>query len=428
MTLVELLVVIVILTTIVGAAIPLVSPSNDDRRLREAARTLNTYITGAQARAISTKRPYGIALKRLSRETGRAEDNGVSLELYYVEQPAPYAGFDANSRATVALHPNLPGAVLVRFVTRGNTTGDALPPGWDVDMFPPGMIRPHDVVEINGTRYELLTDTVRNLYTNVANVTVDTATKSFYQDTNLSDNKPVQIVAVPLNNSGQMINPKYDDDGREIGSQSVTYKPPDPYWTPPSPYKILRQPTPASDEPYQLPEGTAIDLRASGVGASEYFYVQGIHDNNQDVMIMFAPEGRVSRVAFNTTPGGVSNTGEFNQTVVDNVFLLLGRRENIAADAVANDPTLQSTITGVTDDEAKAKLRSKLNWLLGNARWIVIGAQSGRITTVENAMVDMAGVYNDYVATWGQRTEELRNEQIKAAREFTREGAQMTGR
>ncbi len=45
MTLIELLVVIVILSTIVGAAIPLLSPSNDDRRLREAARGLNTYIT-----------------------------------------------------------------------------------------------------------------------------------------------------------------------------------------------------------------------------------------------------------------------------------------------------------------------------------------------------------------------------------------------
>src|SRR6186997_3247429 len=76
MTLIELLVVIVILTTIVGAAIPLMSPSNDDRRLREAARALNTYIIGAQTRAIATKRPYGIALKRLSQDTKRAEDNG----------------------------------------------------------------------------------------------------------------------------------------------------------------------------------------------------------------------------------------------------------------------------------------------------------------------------------------------------------------
>src|SRR5215211_4973745 len=122
MTLIELLVVIVILTTIVGAAIPLMSPSNDDRRLREAARGLNTYITGAQTRAIATKRPYGVAFKRLSQDTKRAEDNGVCLEVFYVEQQAPYAGFDANSRACVALHPNLRGLVLIRFVTRGTVT------------------------------------------------------------------------------------------------------------------------------------------------------------------------------------------------------------------------------------------------------------------------------------------------------------------
>src|SRR6476619_271462 len=105
MTLIELLVVIVILTTIVGAAIPLMSPSNDDRRLREAARGLNTYIIGAQTRAISTKRPSGVACKRLSQGTKRAEDNGVSLEAFYGEQQAPYTGFDSNARACVALHP-----------------------------------------------------------------------------------------------------------------------------------------------------------------------------------------------------------------------------------------------------------------------------------------------------------------------------------
>jgi prepilin-type N-terminal cleavage/methylation domain-containing protein len=57
MTLVELLVVIVILTTVVAAAIPIMAPSNVDRQLREASRTLNTFITGAQARAIASGRP-----------------------------------------------------------------------------------------------------------------------------------------------------------------------------------------------------------------------------------------------------------------------------------------------------------------------------------------------------------------------------------
>ncbi len=438
MTLIELLVVIVILTTIVGAAIPLVSPSNDDRRLREAARTLNTYITGAQTRAISTKRPYGIALKRLSRETGRVydpskpetlldNDDGVCLEVFYVEQPAPYAGFDANSRAMVAIHPTRAGCVLVQFVTRGQEGTDSLPIGWDADLVPPGLFRPGDVIEINGTRFELLVDNGTN------DLTSFTFDSNGYYAPILTlhppqGKSPIKILARPINNSGQLTNPRYDNVGLEIGSQGSTYKPPWPYWAPPAPYKILRQPTPASDEPYQLPEGTAIDLRASGIGTTDYFYVSGMHDNDQDVLIMFTPEGRVERVAFSTLPTVTNNIDRFNQPVVDNIFLLVGRRENIEAPAVGNDPTLQSTILGVTLEADQARLRSKLNWLLGNAHWIVIGSQSGRIATIENAFVNMAGLYSNYVGTAGQGSEPLRNEQIKAAREFTREMKQMMGR
>jgi type II secretion system protein H len=70
LTLIELLVVVIILTTVVAAAIPILTPSNEDRRLREAARSLNTFITAAQARAIASGRPYGIALKRLGYRPG----------------------------------------------------------------------------------------------------------------------------------------------------------------------------------------------------------------------------------------------------------------------------------------------------------------------------------------------------------------------
>ena len=96
MTLIELLVVIIILTTLVAAAIPLLSPTNDDRRLREATRGVNTFITGAQTRAIA----LAPAVRRraqaaLARHEAAAEDNGVCLEVFYVEQQPPYAGFDA---------------------------------------------------------------------------------------------------------------------------------------------------------------------------------------------------------------------------------------------------------------------------------------------------------------------------------------------
>ncbi len=265
MTLIELLVVIIIMTTLVAAAIPLLAPSNDDRRLREATRGLNTYITGAQTRAISLHRPYGIALKRLSQDTKRAEDNGVCLEVFYVEQQPPYSGFDANSRACVAIHPTRAGLVLVRFVTRGTTTA-SLPVGWSTDLFPSRTIRPGDVVEINGTQFELLYDNDQ-----LKNIQLDSDSSTYFEvaDKNL----PPQILARPLNDSGQQINPKYDDNGNELPTQPTL----PPYWTGPAPYKILRQATPASDEPYQLPEGTAIDLRASGVGSRAItFTVSGV--------------------------------------------------------------------------------------------------------------------------------------------------------
>jgi type II secretory pathway pseudopilin PulG len=448
MTLIELLVVIVILTTIVGAAIPLLSPSNDDRRLREAARTLNTYIIGAQTRAIATKRPYGIAFKRLSHDTKRDKagdlqnDNGVCLEAYYVEQQPPFTGFDANSRACVSIHPNpptdVPTAVLVRFVTRGTTarSADLLPDGWDKDFFPPSTIRPHDVIEINGTQFELLSDPAANKYMSLAHVTVDSTTKSFYQDLNPNDNSPVRILARPINNSGQQINPRYDDNGNEIGSQSAGSKPPAPYWTLPAPYKIIRQPTPASDEPYQLPEGTAIDLRASGVGSGDYFYWPGLNDNSDGIIVMFAPEGRVARVSFSQLPlTSPDESDTYDKPVVDNIYLLIGRRENIPAPDATNataDPTLSSSEWAkAADDEARDRLRKPLNWLGGSSRWIVIGSQSGRVATIENAFVDVPGVIANPQTPFtsaSQSTEEMRAAQILAAREFTREMSQVGGR
>jgi prepilin-type N-terminal cleavage/methylation domain-containing protein len=428
MTLIELLVVVLILTTIVAAAIPLMSPSNDDRRLREAARGLNTFITGAQTRAIAINRPYGVLLKRLSTDSTKRDDRAVSLELFYIEQPAPYSGYEPNSRVSVAIHPNppvtvgnpaalVPDAVLVRFVTRGTATA-GLPAGWMPDLFPGGTIRVNDVIEINGSRFQLKWP--------YSDITVDTATGYF--NSAGSGNRPAIIIAQPLHDpdhSFARITPRYDDGGAEIGA---TIPAPAPFWTVASPYKVLRQPTPSTDEPYQLPEGVGIDLRASGIGTTDYFYVPGLNDNTSDVMIMFSPDGRVSRVTFSQVP---HNTMPYDKSVVDNLYLLVGRRENAPPPEPGLDPTLQSSITGITNDDDRAKLRTPVNWLNTASTWIVIGSQSGRIATIDNAFVDMASVYIN--GTGGSPahnpgSEELRNDQIAAARAFTREMSQLGGR
>ena len=169
MTLIELLIVIIILTTLVSAAIPLMSPTNDDRRLREASRMVNTFISTAQASAVALQRPFGVAIKRLSKDTAKPDDNAVSVELYYVEQPTPFVGFNEQSMARVALYSPANSSwygggknlVIIEFVTRGSSsipTADFLPAGWDADQVPGGVLRPNDVIEINGTRYQMISD------------------------------------------------------------------------------------------------------------------------------------------------------------------------------------------------------------------------------------------------------------------------------
>jgi prepilin-type N-terminal cleavage/methylation domain-containing protein len=433
MTLIELLVVVVILTTIVAAAIPLLSPSNDDRRMREAARGLNTYITGAQTRAIALNRPYGIILKRLARDTNRADDRGVCLEVFYVEQPPVYAGFSATSRCCVSIRQS--GLAVIKFVARGNMTNDGLPSGWDADVFPSQMIGPGDVIEIGGTKYEMREgDQTGLMRSDPQRQSTKSGVSKYYLPP-----PPGQVPAAlvrPLNDTGQQLNPRYDDDGFSLGADREPGAPTNkksPYWTHPAPYKVLRQPTPASDDPYQLPEGTAIDLRASGVGSDIFFHnpLAGDprhSDNSDDVYIMFAPEGRVSRVTFQLDPFSTNSPPVFDQSVVENLYLLVGRRENVPPPSIgsskADDLSLQaSEVSAANTDELRDKLRRPLNWLGGTSKWVVIGSQSGRIATVENNFVNLATI-----AALGSPSDTLRNEQIKTSRELTREIAQLGGR
>ena len=373
MTLIELLVVIIILTTIVAAAIPLMSPSNDDRRLREAARGLNTFITGAAGpgdRAQPAVRHRAQAAVAGHARRAR-HDNGVCLEVFYVEQPPPYAGFDANSRACVAHSSESAGLVLVRFVTRGTTAPTGLPVGWDADLFPTGMIRPGDVIEINGTRFELL----RRRHN--GNVTIDPTPDVF-------ETRRTQPAWRMIRGPAAQRQRPADQSASTttaVARLARRRRPQPPYWTDAAPYKILRQPTPTSDEPYQLPEGTAIDLRASGVGSRQLLLLsRTMNDNDEGILIMFAPEGRCRGCRTASCPSTAANDRRSIKPVVDNVFLLVGQRENVPPPMSTSDPTLQSAAMdrGRRPTSSVAKLREPINWLSGSSRWVVIGSQSGR--------------------------------------------------
>src|SRR5262249_33076497 len=95
-TLLELLIVLAILLIVTAAAIPLMVPATQNRRMREAARLVSSYFAGARARAIENNRPVGVIMRRF-------DGNPFSMNLAYVEVPPPYSGDFQGATCNVAL-------------------------------------------------------------------------------------------------------------------------------------------------------------------------------------------------------------------------------------------------------------------------------------------------------------------------------------
>lgn len=449
LTLIELLVVIIILTTLVSAAIPLLSPTNDDRRLREASRGVNSFISAAQMKAIQLQRPFGVAIKRLAQDTNTSTnpihaDNAVSVELFYVEQPTPFRGFDDTSAVQLSLDNGSSGGagqLLVQFVRRGDEedqAADGLPDGWDRDPLPPNTVRPGDVIEVQGSRFRFI-DTLG----------MDPPPLFYDSDSGTPDGR---LVTVPINDTGQQIYVKFDDKGYRLGPDrqpSAPNPPPPPFFTYPASYKVLRQPMPASAEPFQMPDGTAIDLRASGqaieIGSSNatgFFYNPDVPSpneadgvNNADpIIVMFTPEGAIERVRFNRKNVAIAGANDniFDGKTVSNIFLLIGRRAIAPPPTVASntdktlDPSNYDSTPSLPTDEQKQTYKEAVNWLRGESRWIVIGAQSGRVVTADNAFVDPRTFL---MPPYDLDPDDVRRaRQIHAAREFAREMVQVGGK
>ncbi len=106
MTLVELLVVLAIIMMVAAATIPRLKPEMDRARVREAARSIQLYLSSARDQAMATGRSVGVQIERLPAE------NGCSMSLTQLETPPLYAGDFTNSvaqAAPYAINPTPPG-------------------------------------------------------------------------------------------------------------------------------------------------------------------------------------------------------------------------------------------------------------------------------------------------------------------------------
>jgi prepilin-type N-terminal cleavage/methylation domain-containing protein len=95
-TLVELLVVVAVLAILLATSLAMLRPVMKDMKVREAARMVNAYLAGAQARAAALNRPVGVYIERFENKPGAA------YQLFIAETPPPYAGDEVASRAVLS--------------------------------------------------------------------------------------------------------------------------------------------------------------------------------------------------------------------------------------------------------------------------------------------------------------------------------------
>src|SRR5262249_29990679 len=112
-------------------------------------------------------------------------------------------------------------------------------------------------------------------------------------------------------------------------------------------FQFFRPPKPGPSMGVQLPAGSVVDLRASGIGNGTF-----VPSTTQPIMVTFPPSGQLDMVYSPASPQG--------QKVTQNVYLLVGRPEGAG-----------------TSDNLK-DLRCV---------WVSIVCQTGVVGTAENAQV-----------------------------------------
>ncbi|MCC7087006.1 MAG: prepilin-type N-terminal cleavage/methylation domain-containing protein [Pirellulales bacterium] len=415
-TLVELLVVIVILSLITVATIPIVRPALDTRRVREAARLLSAQITEAQARAAEIGRPAGIWIEKLrmpASTTGADFEPAAAMNLYLCEVPQPYAGDNTNSVAGVTIVPTgsqsnivtAPGFPPVSVTTyQGLMTLSAMDTSWI------GILRPGDLVQFayRGIKYRLLNP---NSSSN-SNVTLDP--KGNYKPTAALAIFPIE----PAFDTEFIYN--YATTPRTKVTPIFRYLPPAALaggWN--VPFQIFRQPIRLSTTPLQMPGNTAVDLLSSGVGLLPFYQLDSsiaavnqfvINDlstndgilNRQPIIITFKPTGSLDKLYMRG-----------NQFILsDPLYLLVGKREKIAA--AGSSPSYSAADDRETQTD-KHNFRDLENI------WVAVNPQSGLVTTAEVAEFPDASI------TGANDTEKLINA-LNRSRQLATSAQTMGGR
>lgn len=353
-TLIELLVVISIIMLLAAYALPKLAPMAKQRKIREAARSVNVFLSRARSRAIETGRPCGVAFKRV--DTAEPLSKAVST-LYQTEVPPPYAGDTLTTR------------IKMTFVSSGIYNAKVAS-----GFIQPGLLRIGDIIQINNQG-------------------------PWYTISGPDDDGDGFVGGSSISSLQLSVDYEYQDSLPWTTNESALLL-----------FKILRQPTRTMAQPLTLPVGTTVDLGCSGTDQTKEGDRQLFAIGQNDVIIMFSPNGSVSRYYWDVN--GVPNEAD----ATDPIYLLIGWRDQVDVYGF-EDPVNTNDV----DEEELS------NWQNLSNLWLALNPQTGLITVAEVAHSDEAyaeAIYplNNYKEIPWQKY------LIKTSRQYARQASSKGGR
>jgi type II secretory pathway pseudopilin PulG len=344
-----MLIVIAIMLLLVAAAATIMPAATESRRVREAARGLNVYLSSARNRAMESGRSCGVTFHFL---TGTP----CTMNLDQCEVPPTYEGVTQQSVAQVTINSGAgPGPAGGGAPAPNLASGTVTVNLANNEVLPPRMVRPGDLIQFNhqGEIFSI-TDALGN--------GAGTDIYGFF---------------------------------KHVSSFSAVAYDPNPWPSLPSyssavPFCIFRSPMKSGATPLQLPTASVVDFRDSGVGSSGYMgpawnllttynlgdtvmYNGLIYVSNQGgnightpttatywqplttFTVLFSSAGAIDKVYYNA----------YQVPVTDPIYLMIGKRDRVANNFVANNGN-ESTLTNLQD--------------LKNL-WVAINPQTGLVNT-----------------------------------------------
>jgi len=366
MTLIELLVVVSIMMLLVLIAVPRMRPGLEERRIREAARSVNVYLSSARSRAIENQRPWGVAILR----DANSPLSGVSL--IQVEVPVPYAGDDINTSLQLSWNGTVD-AQGIATVTATRMSGS----------ISGGLIRLGDQVQINAQG---------RIYTITAANGLDAG---YVRASPPSGSDPDGF---PLTLQTYL--------GRDGSGNPMTTLPWPAGGSGPVTFQILRQPVPSSVAPLQLPRNTVLDLWYSGTASTPFSNTTTTSTSTPITTILFNSTGAVDQVAAHNLGGSIR--------ALEPIYLMVGRRDRVNPDVT---DTVTYTEQGVAIPQPRPVAEDgRTNLADLTNLWVAVNPQTGYVTCAEMAN--------------GLTTDDHGNEffYLPLSRQFAREFQSMGGR